>query len=59
MIDIDDYTQPVESVITAEKRYKLPLEPEAVRELWNVWKSINRPAMEYLERQAMEVDWQG
>lgn len=59
MIDCDDYTQPVESVITAEKRYKRPLEPEAVRELWNVWKSINRRAMSYMEQQAEEIDWQG
>lgn len=59
MIDYDDYTQPLERVMREERRYEVPLDAKAVRELWNVWRSQNREAMRYIESQAMEVDWQG
>lgn len=36
MIDVDDYTQTVVHVMYEERRYRYPLEPDAVRELWNV-----------------------
>ena len=59
MIDTDDYTQTVEHVMYEERRYRYPLEPNAVRELWNVWRSMNRVAMRYIEDQARIIDWQG
>lgn len=59
MIDVDDYTQTVGHVMYEERRYRYPLEPDAVRELWNVWRSMNRDAMRYIENQARVIDWQG
>ena len=59
MIDADDYTQTVGHVMYEERRYRYPLEPKAVRELWNVWRSMNREAMRYIESQARAIGWQG
>ena len=59
MIDMEDYTQTVGHVMYEERRYRYPLEPKAVRELWNVWRSMNREAMRYIENQARAIDWQG
>lgn len=59
MIDVDDYTQTVEHVMYEERRYRYPLEPKAVRELWNVWRSMNREAMRYIENKARAIDRQG
>jgi hypothetical protein len=57
MIDVEDYTQSVGSVMNAEKRYRYPLDPGAVRELWMMWKQRNPEAMEYIEHQARSVSW--
>lgn len=57
MINVDDYTQSVGSVISAEKHYRSPLGPDAIRELWMMWKQRNPEAMHYIEQQALSISW--
>ena len=57
MINVDDYTQSVGSVMSAEKHYRYPLEPNAIRELWMMWKQRNPEAMHYIEQQAIAINW--
>lgn len=39
MIGTEDHTQTVGHVMYEERRYRYPLEPDAARELWNVWRT--------------------
>ena len=57
-MDVDDFTQPLESVMRQERLavYPVPLKPKDRRELFETWCKLNPRALRQIELTALAID---
>lgn len=58
-MNVDDYTQPLESVMRRERAYSYPLRPDERRELFAEWCRVNPEALRVIELTAIAIDARG
>lgn len=61
MINVDDYTQPVETVIAQERNlvFSRPLKVESYKALFDEWCEVNPRAIKEIEMTALAIDRRG
>lgn len=60
-MDVDDYTQPLESVMRQEQlaMYPVPLKLQDRQELFKLWCELNPRALRQIELTALAIDQRG
>lgn len=60
-MDVDDYTQPLESVMRQERlaTYPVPLKLRDRQELFKLWCELNPRALRQIELTALAIDQRG